>query len=309
MKLVAVMVVRDEVDILATTIRYHRALVDEVLVVDNGSTDGTVELLTTLAARDPAVRWTSDPGPYRQDVMVSDLARDAHARGADWVLPVDADEFWWTPGDVRRLLTESTAGALACRVENFVQARRVRERAPANLLSMRWRAQVRANEDESPDRVRAGEISFLEMRYPPKFVCRPTADVIVHLGNHHVELIAGELGASDQLTVLHAPLRGRAMLGQRAEAGRRRIADQPDERIGWHLRRVAELEDAGRLEEEWQACSVHEGALDVSGRRHPVVPDERLVRAVAPFVADGRVARRRPGRRRDRPRWLGSRPP
>ena len=284
MKLTAVMVVRDESDIVAATIAYHREIADEVLVLDNGSVDGTTELLAAIAAEDPAVRWTSEPGPFRQDVIRSDLAREAHARGADWVLPVDADEVWWCAGDLRAVLEASNAGGLATRVENFAQDRGVVDRAVDNLTTMRWRAVVRATEDDSPARVRAGEISFLEMDYPPKYVCRPTADVIIHMGSHHVELVDGELEETDEVVVLHAPLRCRAMLTQRAEVGRRRALEQPDVRIGWHVRRIADLEAGGRLEEEWRACSVLDGALDVSGHRHPVVRDDRLVEAIAPFV-------------------------
>jgi Glycosyl transferase family 2 len=298
-KLTAVMVVRDEAEIVPATIAYHRQFADEVLILDNGSIDRTTDVLAAMAATDPAVRWTSQPGPFSQDVMLSDLALEAHAGGADWVLPIDADEFWWCAGDLREVLAESTAGGLACRVENFAQDRRVLDRAVDNLTTMRWRAVVRATEGDSPDRVQAGDISFLEMRYPPKFVCRPTADVIIHMGSHHVELVDGELDETDELAVLHAPIRCRAILAQRAEAGQRRALEQPDVRIGWHLRRVADLEAAGRLDEEWRSCSALDGALEVSGRRHPVVPDDRLVQAAAPFVGarPSRWAFRRPRRR------------
>jgi hypothetical protein len=181
-------------------------------------------------------------------------------------------------------MARTTAGALACRVENFLQDRAVLDRAVDNLSTMRWRAVVRAGEDESPDAVCNGEISYVEMHYPPKHVCRPTPDVIVHMGNHHVDLAAGEIAVTDQVVLLHAPVRCRSMLVQRADAGRRIAATNPDPRISWHLRRIAELDEAGRLEEEWRACSVLDGALDVGDRRHDVVPDDRLVRAVAPYL-------------------------
>ena len=284
MILTAVMVVRDEADVVANTIRHHRALVDEVLVVDNGSVDGTTDVLASLSAADPAVRWRSQPGPFHQDVIRSDLAREAHARGADWVVPVDADELWWCEGDLRAVLEASDAGGLACRVDNFVQDRAVVERVGDTRATMRWRAEVRASEEESPERVQAGEISFLEMHYPPKYICRPTPDVIIHMGSHHVDRADGELATCDELSVLHAPIRCKVMLTQRAAIGRRRALEQPDVRIGWHLRRVAALEDAGRLDEEWAACSVLDGALDVSGHRHPVVRDDRLVNLMAALV-------------------------
>ncbi len=301
MKLTAILLVRNEADIVATTISYHRRFVDEVLVADNGSDDGTIDVLSAIAAADAAVRWTSRPGRFQQDVILSDLAREAHARGADWVLPVDADEFWWCAGDVRGVLAASRAGGLACRVENFVQERGVLDRSTHNLTTMRWRAEVRASEEDSPDRVQAGDISFVEMYYPPKHICRPTADVIVHVGNHHVELVDGEVEETHEIGLLHAPVRCRAILEQRAQVGRRYNTDIPDLRVGWHLRRVAELEADGRLEEEWRACSALDGALDVAGRRHPVVRDDRLAEATAPFLGarPSRWALQRARRARD----------
>jgi glycosyltransferase involved in cell wall biosynthesis len=286
-KITAVMCVRDEADLIAPVIRYHRDLfADEVLVVDNGSVDWTRDVLAETSRSDPAVRWRLDDGPYAQDVILSGLAREAHAGGADWVVPVDADELWWSPGDLRDVLADTPdgVGALACRVVNFVQDRSVVERRPRHLLSMRWRAEVLGTEDESPDMVRAGEISYLEMYYPPKHVLRPTKDVIIHVGNHHVDLVDGELDETDELSVLHAPVRSRSFLAERAVRGRRANAEKPDLSVSWHLRRVAQLELEGRLDEEWRACSVADGALDVGDRRHPVVADDRLVRAIRPHL-------------------------
>jgi hypothetical protein len=286
-KVTAVMLVRDEADLIAPVVRYHRThLADEVLVVDNGSSDWTRDELARLARSDPAVRWRVDDGPYVQDVILSDLAREAHRGGADWVVPVDADELWWATGPPRDVLeqTPRDIGALACSVANFVQDRRVIERRPRDLLSMRWRAETRGTEDDARELVESQQISYVEMVYPPKHVCRPTADVIIHVGNHHVDLVDGEVIDSDALTVLHAPMRCRTFLAQRAARGRRINEQNPDLRTHWHLRRVARLEAEGRLDDEWRACSAADGALDVGGEPHRLADDDRLVRAIRPHL-------------------------
>ena len=60
------------------------AFADEFIVVDSGSTDGTVELAQALGAR---VEVTSDwPGFGPQKNRALDLAT------GDWVLSIDADE-------------------------------------------------------------------------------------------------------------------------------------------------------------------------------------------------------------------------
>jgi hypothetical protein len=91
----AVSMVKNEVDIIEETIRNLVAQgVDEVLVADNGSTDGTLEVLRALAA-DLPVHVTIDPvRPYWQGEKLSHLARAATRMGASWVVPFDADELW-----------------------------------------------------------------------------------------------------------------------------------------------------------------------------------------------------------------------
>ena len=119
MKITAVMTVRNEAHVMATNIAYHRALgVDEFWILDNGSQDGTVGVIKALAERDSSVKWTTDDGPFRQDEMVSELAQEARRHGADWVVPIDADEFWWTPrGSLKATLDRSDAGAVVCQVD------------------------------------------------------------------------------------------------------------------------------------------------------------------------------------------------
>ena len=61
---------------------------DEIVVVDSGSSDGTVELARELGARVYATADWPGYGPQKNRAL-------AHAHG-DWVLSIDADE-WLTP--------------------------------------------------------------------------------------------------------------------------------------------------------------------------------------------------------------------
>ena len=125
MRLVMTLKVRDEADVIEDNLRYHHALgVDFFVVIDNGSTDGTSEVLQRYAAaglahvirdetsqlRANEVRWTGEMGR---------LASTEYE--ADWVFHNDADEFWWpltgSLKDAFGSVPEAYGGVVAPRAE------------------------------------------------------------------------------------------------------------------------------------------------------------------------------------------------
>ena len=113
----AVSMVKDEADIIASTLEHLFAQgVDDVLVADNGSTDGTLDLLHDLARHRPLhVAIDAEPR-YFQAAKMTVLADAARRAGADWVVPFDADEFWFAAGT-------SLAERLRATPEGLVRAR------------------------------------------------------------------------------------------------------------------------------------------------------------------------------------------
>lgn len=92
--LAAVVMVRDEADILPCWLRHATALCDRILVVDHGSTDGTADILSAFTeAGFPIETWRMDEPGYWQSAVTTELARHAFETGADWVFPIDIDEF------------------------------------------------------------------------------------------------------------------------------------------------------------------------------------------------------------------------
>jgi len=100
MKLVAVSIVKNEADVIEAFVRHTRAWVDHHLVFDHDSTDGTREILGRLVAEGlPLAVFTDDALGNLQQARSNHLTRlAAQDWGADWVLPLDADEFLTGPG-------------------------------------------------------------------------------------------------------------------------------------------------------------------------------------------------------------------
>ena len=97
---VAVTMVRDEADIIASTVGQMLRQVDAVLVADNLSSDATRHIVEGLQLEHPGrVALVDDYEPaYRQSEKMSYLAECAHdLYDADWIVPFDADEWWYTP--------------------------------------------------------------------------------------------------------------------------------------------------------------------------------------------------------------------
>ena len=94
-------IAKNEVDRIGRAIDSVRGLVDEILVVDSGSTDGTQALAEKRGARVVANIWTGY-GPQKR--FAEDAARN------DWILNLDADE-WLSEGlrdELRALLSAGT---------------------------------------------------------------------------------------------------------------------------------------------------------------------------------------------------------
>ena len=112
-RVVGISMCKDEADVIEATVRHLAAEVDELIVADNRSGDGTREILAALA-EDLPLTVLDDPDPaYFQSAKMSRLAALAADTGADWVVPFDADELWYSPfGRIADVLAEHPGTAI-----------------------------------------------------------------------------------------------------------------------------------------------------------------------------------------------------
>lgn len=87
--------VKNEEDIIFTTINHMIYHVDHIIVADNLSTDSTRDILKSFSSDMVTVVDDNEVGYYQSQKMTS-LAHKAMNLGADWVVPFDADEIWFS---------------------------------------------------------------------------------------------------------------------------------------------------------------------------------------------------------------------
>jgi glycosyltransferase involved in cell wall biosynthesis len=293
------MVVRNAADLIRVNILHHLELgLERILILDNGSTDGTLEALGRLARGLP-IEVGSDTGPYRQAQLTNRLVYEALQRGADWVLPIDADEFFVASTSLPQVVGASDAGALAIEVVNFVQRHRQRRPSVRGLLGMDHRPASTIPQGEARHHVEAGEWSMVEVAWHPKLAVRVSERTWIGIGAHEVRNPAGPVEATADVVCLHAPLRARSAIAERLEHARRLAEAEAAEDTGWQNR------DLGRSEQEaeqlWRANSNRHGRLLVGGQPRGLVRDLRLRDAVAPHVPGPFRARVERATRRHRP--------
>lgn len=224
MKLIATVMVRDEVDIIAALVEHHLDQgVELIIATDNGSVDGTAEVLQQYADLG-LVELHHDPVHRKQQhSVVTGMARRAFTEhGADWVLNIDADEFW-VPVDRSLSLHQAferipmSLQAFTAPVFNLIGAPAERGSGIDRLI---WR------DLRSDDQLRAVGI-YAQPTADAVHV--GSADVTVAQGNHFVSLPSlGQPDPAVAVEVLHLPWRSWEQLERKVLNTGRSYEANPD---------------------------------------------------------------------------------
>ncbi len=238
------MLVKDEADIVEYTLRHLAYHVDEILVADNMSTDGTYELLRELGRELPLLLERDREPAHYQGRKTTALAMRALDLGHDWVVPCDADELWYVAADIERPIGHYLAGqspdvqVVAAELYHHLPSA---EDTPAALdpayagLETLDKGPVVGLYEPNP---------YLRIGYRnlhrgglPKVACRLRPDLVIEEGNHGASTTGTGLRAGG-LCVRHFSWRSAEQYAQKLANGHRALAatDLPAD-IGEHWRK------------------------------------------------------------------------
>jgi glycosyltransferase involved in cell wall biosynthesis len=267
-KIVLITMPFDQVDILEDFLDWHLDLgVDLILALDGGSTDGTTAVLERYK-RTKRVAWFPLPERDMTKYSVADelttMARDRY--DADWIIYCDVDEFLCAPGkSLREVLAE-------CDRDGITLINVPRRNMTGPLIAPGRRATevltLRIDREVVPTPAQEATWDF-----PVPFVflqnggghvaVRASAMKSFAIGMHSATVTWGSSGTSE-LYILHYGIRGFEELQQKVRNIRKWFEDNPHlpRGWGWHWRRWIQLEDAGRLREDYEYQFVSDQRAD-----------------------------------------------
>lgn len=220
-----VSMVKNEEDIILPTVLNMLNQVDHVIVADNMSTDSTREKLESIKSDRLTIIDDLDPAYYQSRKMTA-LAMLAMEQGAAWVVPFDADEFWYSDfGPVANVLREVPQDIAIVSAELYDHVPTVVDDTldtnPITRIGYR--------------RVAPGPL--------PKVACRAKPTLVIEQGNHGATYDGVRVVAIEgSIVIRHYPYRSAAQMARKAVTGNAALSytDLP-ESSGQHWRDYARL--------------------------------------------------------------------
>jgi glycosyltransferase involved in cell wall biosynthesis len=277
--------VKDEVELIERSISHLRSIgVDHILVCDMSSTDGTAEILERYRGDDVSIMTlshedisgASDEG---ENWETKNLER-ARRAGADWIIFLDADEFWLpASGSLKDCTALEAADVVSVQRFNvplgpdgpMLPDALAPEHYDGLLLLTQGISDLQRHMQEHP------QTPWIRVGDPPKFMARPAALTGFAHGMHDVRDAADGMRRSraDDLIVAHLPMSTRSRFDVRVDNIRRyyelegidpasaefdwRNTDNP---TAWHWRRWAMLADLGETGAEFDRNVFSQAQLD-----------------------------------------------
>jgi len=268
------LLVRDEIDVIDAMLDYHLSHgVDAIIATDNGSIDGTRDVLMAWARRGVLQLLDEAPSDFSQHRWVTRMAQLAHSiHRADWVLHADADELFVPRrhASLKDTLAEIPKEVSVLRIgrHDFVPFDRPGKAPPQ--AEMLYRKQHSLNLAGRP--------------LPPKVAHRAVPECKITQGNHRIE--SPGLAAAlhfPEIMVYHYPIRTYEQFMSKVKnggSGYARNRELPSG-TGFHKRYWYDLLLRGELEVLYHARYYYDHVrLQQSLEREDLVLDRAAANAI-----------------------------
>lgn len=206
MRLIAASVVLNEIDIIEAFVRHNLSIVSKLLVIDNGSTDGTRQVLQSLVEEGLPLEVQDEPTVgYRNRLLFQNHLRKLAIANPEieWFLPLDADEF---------LLAENA--------QELIPA----QATPESPVALRWQSFASTSGDDAQEQnpVRRVRHRLVEEGWPWTKILLPRSLVL----DETVKLLPGQHGVErngqnlepvfSDVQMAHFPIRSPASISPRS---------------------------------------------------------------------------------------------
>ena len=241
-KISMVMIVKNEEDIIKENIVFHSKIgVDNFVILDNGSTDFTYDILNELK-KEYEITLLQDSGVFYQSKLTTKITKIAKKKyNPDWIITSDADEFW-KPIESKNLkeVLNFKGSILQIPRNNMILYEGLDEwknsiyRVANQILSL---------EDYENLNIQLGRIGR-------KVIINPHGYFKTNSGNHSAEHIAFWAKKEfKKIRVYHYPIRSFEQFLINAKV--RIEALKNGAKMGAHIKKWAKLLEDGKLEEEF----------------------------------------------------------
>ena len=248
-KLILTLLVKNEADIILDNIFFHYAKgVDFIIVTDNNSTDGTIDILKDLEKAGLIHLLTAKI--YIQDKLVNrmgQIAKDVY--GATILIHSDADEFWQPIKRSKLIpafLDTNQESVLVDRKDVLPTVNDRDKSFPQNNLNMVTKHLI--SEDVERD---SKDISLFLYRLPPK-VMFSVKDSLKNVGIGNHELSGDNSGnVTNEIIIYHFPFKSSDRFIEKVKiAGKTLEEVKTPKTTAWHWKRWHKQYKSNDIEKE-----------------------------------------------------------